>query len=157
MKPEIPVPCVNKVARTRTTRKRSNGGFKCSTCQRNFPSVVRLRRHLNVVHKNSGRLFCCSKCNISFDDLSVFLQHSRSHKFNQQQTEFQTALNPDHEPHAIGEEGNGNDAAENTSSGDKELRDPVNEREQVYDHTFGANGYGSAEQGKKIARIGWGH
>ncbi len=86
MKPETPnKSCsrengLNKARATRHGVRRTNVGLKCSSCQRSFPSVVRLRRHLNYVHKNAGKVFCCSKCNITFDDLSVFLQHSRGHK-----------------------------------------------------------------------------
>ena len=86
MKPEGSTPCSLlvedglNVTRTRHAIRRTNVGLKCSSCQRRFPSAARLRRHLSVVHKNSGRIFCCNKCNIAFDDLSVFLQHSKSHR-----------------------------------------------------------------------------
>ena len=66
---------------TRTTRhaiRKSNVSLKCNSCQRRFPSFVRLQRHLSIVHKGAGKIFWCSKCSLAFNDISSFVQHTRS-------------------------------------------------------------------------------
>eukprot|EP00794_Sanderia_malayensis_P020008 gene20008-21969_t len=79
----------NELDNTRTTRNGATGrasvGLKCSGCQRRFPSIVRLKRHLNVIHKNAGKIFICHKCNKTFSNLSFLLQHSKGHKLEKQQ------------------------------------------------------------------------
>lgn len=93
---------------TRTTRhaiRKSNVSLKCNSCQRRFPSFLRLQRHLSVVHKGAGKLFWCSKCSLAFNDLSSFVKHTRNnHQVggkdggpNQQQQH-------DEMPMAVGEE-----------------------------------------------------
>ena len=83
MKPESVNACSGNETQASTTRplrhaqRKSNVNFKCSNCQRRFPSVLRLRRHLNLVHRGAGKLSWCSKCSIAFNEVSAFLQHSR--------------------------------------------------------------------------------
>ena len=85
MKPESVIACSDNETHASTTRplrhaqRKSNVNFKCSSCQRRFPSVVRLRRHLNIVHKGASKLLRCSKCSFAFNEVSAFVQHSRSH------------------------------------------------------------------------------
>ena len=85
MKPESSIACSGNETQESTTRplrhaqRKPNVNFKCSNCQRRFPSVLRLRRHLNLVHKGAGKLLWCSKCSFAFNEVSAFVQHSRIH------------------------------------------------------------------------------
>lgn len=85
MKPESSIACPGNETQESTTRplrhaqRKPNVNFKCSNCQRRFPSVLRLRRHLNLIHKGGGKLLWCSKCSFSFNEVSAFVQHSRIH------------------------------------------------------------------------------
>ena len=85
MKPESLMSCSENETQAAETRplqhalRKSNVRFKCSNCQRRFPSVLRLRRHLNLVHKGAGKLLWCSKCSLALSEVSDFIQHSRVH------------------------------------------------------------------------------
>ena len=81
MKPESATPCSEMEGKTtrplRHAAKKSSISLKCHSCQRRFPSFVRLQRHLSLVHKSSGKLFWCSKCSLAFNEISLFVRHSR--------------------------------------------------------------------------------
>ncbi|XP_065057990.1 uncharacterized protein LOC135685831 [Rhopilema esculentum] len=81
MKPESAIPCSEMEGKTtrplRHAAKKSSISLKCHSCQRRFPSFVRLQRHLSLVHKSSGKLFWCSKCSLAFNEISLFVRHSR--------------------------------------------------------------------------------
>lgn len=86
MKPESSMSCQRNETQATTrplchaTKKSTNVSFQCRNCQRRFPSVVRLQRHLELVHKGAGKLLWCRKCSISFNEVSAFVQHSRTHR-----------------------------------------------------------------------------
>ena len=134
-------PCSEGEVQARTTRttrhaiRKSNVSLKCNSCQRRFPSFVRLQRHLSVVHKGAGKIFWCSKCSLAFNDISSFVQHTRNNHQAGEKDGGPKQQQHDAIPMAVLEEGDGCESELNVQENAqiRRIRDVASEGSEAAD------------------------